>query len=286
MVSLVAVSEDNEILGHIALLFEGDDPLVPGVDDAFVKPQYRGAGCLNDLGAALIVWAQTNGITGIYTWAVTSHTYSQKVAFKWGLSDTAILISGDLPFEFKAIVADGGQRESEAILFIYFSTMDAIKIYAPLHHADMITQIYEHLGVQAEVLLPGTGLDLLDEETVLELKYDPSIIAFISIKQYGRNVLSEVSRMLKDLCLQRIETIYLNLPLNSPHTAKLTHEFEGLGFFFSGIVPGSEGRDQLILQYLNNQVIDYGQIKVNTEIGQNILAYIKRHDPNQMLEAE
>ena len=86
--------------------------------------------------------------------------------------------------------------------------------------------------------------------------------------------------MLKDLCLQRIETIYLNLPLNSPHTAELTHEFEGMGFFFCGIMPGSEGRDQLILQYLNNQVIDYGQIQVNTEIGQKLLAYIKRHDPN------
>jgi serine/threonine-protein kinase RsbW len=286
MVSLIAVSEDNEIMGHMALIFEGDDPLVPFVDDAFVKPQYRGAGCLNDLGAALMVWARTNGITGVYTWAVTSHPYSQKVAFKWGLSDTAILISVDLPLEFKAIAADGGQRESEAILFIYLRTMDTIKIYAPLHHSDMITQIYEHLGEHPEILLPGNRADLPDEEAILELKYEPRIIAFITIKKYGRNVLSEVSRMLKDLCLQRIETIYLNLPLNSPHTAVLTHAFEGMGFFFSGIMPGSEGRDQLILQYLNNQVLDYGQIKVNTEIGQKILAYIKRHDPNQMLEAE
>jgi len=41
-----------------------------------------------------------------------------------------------------------------------------------------------------------------------------------------------------------------------PHTAVLTEEYEVLGLFFSGIIPGSEGRDQLVLHYLNNQVID------------------------------
>jgi len=285
MVSLVAVSEDNEIIGHVALIFNGDDPLVPVADDAFVKPQYRGSGCLNDLGQALINWALNNGIVGTYTLAVTSHPYSQKVACKWGLNDTAIFISGDMPFEFKAIKEDGGQRESESILFVYFRPMDAVKIYAPLHHADMITQIYEHQGVQAEILLPSAGMDIPAEEPIIEVKYDPSIIAFITIKQYGKNVLSEVSRILKGLCIQRIETIYLYLPLNSPNTAILTHEFEELGFFFSGIIPGSQGRDQLILQYLNNQVLDYSQIYINSEIGQKILDYIKIHDPTQLLKA-
>ena len=140
MVSLVAVSEENEIIGHIALIF-GDDPLVPVADDAFVKPQYRGSGCLNDLGQALIDWAVAHRLIGIYSPAVTSHPYSQKVGLKWGLGDTALLLSADVPFEFKAIKDGSGQRESESILFRYFRPMDKVKIYAPLHHVDMITQI-------------------------------------------------------------------------------------------------------------------------------------------------
>lgn len=286
MVSLVAVSEENEIIGHIALIFDGYDPLVPVADDAFVKPQYRGSGCLNDLGQAVIDWALAHGLTGTYTWAVTSHPYSQKVALKWGFGDTAILLSGDLPFEFRAIKEDSGQRESETVLFKYFRSMDRVKIYAPLHHVDMITQIYEHQGAQAEVLLPPAGMDLPEEEAILKVKYDPSIIAFITLEQYGSNVISELGRTLKGLCIQRIETIYLYLPLNNPHTAILTADFEDLGFFFCGVMPGSQGRDQLILQYLNNQALDYSQIRINSEIGQKILDYIKRHDPNQMVESQ
>lgn len=285
MVSLVASSENNEIIGHVALIFQGDDPHVPVVDDAFVNPKYRGAGCLNDLGAAVIEWAQNNGLIGLYTWSVTTHPYSQRVAVKWGLSDTAILISGDLPFDFKALKEGAGQRESETILFTYLNAKHAIQIYPPAQHADMIQQIYHSLGVEAKILTIGSSLDLLEEDAVLELKYDvPSIIAFVTVKTYGKNVVHEVNRMLRGLCLERLETIYLKLPLTSPYTAILTEEFETLGFFFSGIMPGSEGCDQLILQYLNNQVIDYDLIKVHTEMGQKILAYIKNHDPNQILK--
>jgi len=283
MVSLVAVSEDNEILGHIGLIFKSDYPLIGFVDDTFVKPQYRGAGCQNRLGEALVVWAKTHGIKGLYTWAVTTHTYSQKLACKCGLSDTAILISGDMPYEFKKIKAEVGQRESETVMFVYLSPMDKAKIYAPLHHTDMIRQIYAHLGVSAEVFPPDSRVEKLNEKTVLELEYEPCSIAFLTIKEYGLNVTGEVGRMLKNLCLERIESIYLALPLNCPHTAVLTSEFEKLGFFFCGIMPKLEGRDQLILQYLNNQMIDYNQIKVHTKIGQMLLAYIKRLDPNQMI---
>lgn len=60
--------------------FEFDDLSVLGMDDSLVKPQYRGAGCLFDLGAASKSWAQTNGITGIYTCVVTTHIYAQKAA--------------------------------------------------------------------------------------------------------------------------------------------------------------------------------------------------------------
>ncbi len=286
MVSFVAVSDDDEIIGHIALIFDDSDPLVPVTDDAFVKPHYRGSGCLNELTQALVNWALDNGILGSYALAVTSHPYSQKVANKWGYHDTCILVSVDLPFNFKAIKEEAGQRESETVLFVYFHRPENIYIHAPLHHAEMISQIYQHQGVRATLASPPAHLQLPEQESIIEVKYDPSIIALIKIKQYGRQVVSEVSRVLKGLCIERTETIYLFLPLNSPFTSLLSGEFEDLGFFFGGIMPGSDGRDQLILQYLNNQIIDYGQICINSEFGRELLEYIKQHDPNQLLKTE
>ena len=53
-----------------------------------------------------------------------------------------------------------------------------------------------------------------------------------------------------------------------------------MGFFFSGILPGSAGNDELILQYLNNYVIDYSQLKIASGKGNEMLAHIRQHDPN------
>ncbi|HPF21720.1 MAG TPA: GNAT family N-acetyltransferase [Syntrophomonas sp.] len=286
MVSFVAVTDSGEIIGHVALIFDDSDPLVPVSDDAFVKPQYRGAGCLNDLGRALVQWATDHAILGSYALAVTSHPYSQKVASRWGYHDTAIYISIDTPFDFKAIKEEAGQRESETLLFRYFRPSRNVNIYAPARHAGMITQIYQHQGVNTTVLSPAPDLQLPAEEAVIEVKYDPSIIAYIKVKQYGHQITSEINRILKGLCIQRTETIYLYLPLNNPFTSLLTSDFEALGFFFCGIMPGSEGRDQLILQYLNNQIIDYRQLCMHSQMGQKLLAYIQQHDPNQSLQAE
>lgn len=286
MVSFVAVTDAGEIVGHIALIFDDNDPLVPISEDAFVKPHYRGSGCLNELGQALVSWALDNGILGSYALAVTSHPYSQKVAAKWDYHDTAIQISIDLPFVFKAIKEEAGQRESEVILFAYFHPPKNIEIFAPLHHAEMISQIYQNLGVQTTLASPQPNLQLPEQDPIIEVNYDPSIIAYIRIKRYGNQITEEINRILRGLCIQRTETIYLYLPLNSPFTSLLCREFEKMGFFFCGIMPGSEGRDQLILQYFNNQIIDYEQICLNSEFGKKLLEYIKQHDPNQLPKTE
>ena len=44
--------------------------------------------------------------------------------------------------------------------------------------------------------------------------------------------------------------MYLNM--RDPGTFYFTEEFERLGFFFSGILPGASGGEALILNILNN----------------------------------
>ena len=65
------------------------------------------------------------------------------------------------------------------------------------------------------------------------------------------------------------------MKLTDPLTAKYTTEFEKMGFFFAGILPRSNTNDELILQYLNNYTIDFDQLKIASEKGREILAYVK-----------
>ena len=85
---------------------------------------------------------------------------------------------------------------------------------------------------------------------------------------------------LRAFCLDKIDTVYLSLKLNDPSTAQWTAEFEKMGFFFSGVMPGSDGKDALILQYLNNCVIDYALAQIESDMGKKIAEYVKGSDPN------
>ncbi|MCP3850884.1 MAG: hypothetical protein GY694_11705 [Gammaproteobacteria bacterium] len=82
-------------------------------------------------------------------------------------------------------------------------------------------------------------------------------------------------------CLQRFETIHLHLPLGNPATEVRTAELEKLGFFFAEIMPGCKNNDELILQYLNNYVIDYDALSIESDMGREMFDYVKKHDQHE-----
>ena len=141
----------------------------------------------------------------------------------------------------------------------------------------MIAGLYEHIGFNPEIKTANIKATPEIEKSVISVKTNlNALIADLTVKTFGKDILPEVFRIFKELCINRTETIYLRLRLNDPFTAKYTAEFEKMGFFFCGVLPWSEGNDELILQYLNNYVIDYNQLKIASDKGKEILEYIKK----------
>ena len=177
------------------------------------------------------------------------------------------------------IEQDKPQRESVVIMFQYLSAPKKHVIYPPPHHREMIERIYQHLDVNPDSKISSKKTDTAADETVTKIRIDPaSLMAHINIIRYGGRTLDDVKEHLKALCLQRFETIHLHLPLGDPSTAFRTAEFEKLGFFFAGVMPACSGNDELILQYLNNYAIDYDTLAIESEMGKELLEYIRRHD--------
>ena len=84
-----------------------------------------------------------------------------------------------------------------------------------------------------------------------------------------------------EISRQKTEIINLFLNLSDPLTGAYTPQFEKLGFFFAGILPGGfKDGDALMLQYLNNVPIDYAAIQVKSAMAKKLLAYVKEQDPN------
>jgi len=156
-------------------------------------------------------------------------------------------------------------------------------VYAPTHHANTITKLYQNLGVSPKIEIPDLSVTQpVETESVIEIHPAPSVSAArIKIDRYGPNVVRETRTALNELRLQKIEVITLYLNLFDPLTFRFVEKFETMGFFFAGILPESlDGGDALILQFLNNVPVDYDKIKLSSAMGKELIGYVKNKDPN------
>jgi serine/threonine-protein kinase RsbW len=168
-------------------------------------------------------------------------------------------------------------------LYLYQMPANAPKVYAPDHHKDMIAALYKELGVQPEIkkAVPAktkraSATSIVKISQVASMRY-----ARMIIDRYGRNIVDELRNKVKEICRQKTEIVNLFLNLSDPLTGTYTLQFERLGFFFAGILPGGfKDGDALMLQYLNNVPIDYDAIQVKSAMAKKLLAYVKEQDPN------
>ena len=84
---------------------------------------------------------------------------------------------------------------------------------------------------------------------------------------------------LRELCLQRVDWICLDLPLSHPGAAQYCAALEALGFFFAGVIPDLADDDILSLQYLNEIEADVASAQIASEFGKELFAYVVQAMP-------
>jgi hypothetical protein len=274
-VSIVAVAENGEIVGHYAL-----DP-VPGAPiadccAAIVVPAHRGRGLLERMRAATEQEAMRLGFAAYYSEPVTTHGRTQSESAKFGAQLCAIVLGGDpATFVPKAMDFTGaGQRQSYTVFFKPLGKRERRAIYAPHRHSEMIETIYENLNLPVDVRdgSPPAG----EGELRVEIMRAEGFAA-IDIPVIGANSVDRVAQAVSDLKhLRRLGAIYVNLPLEDPATPSVCTAVERIGFFFCGVIPwGLAGRDALRLQ-LPLTPIDLSQVTIVGEFGERLKAYIGR----------
>ena len=285
VISAVAVTEDGDLAGHCSLFRSDVRSSVAEIGQAVVKPEYRGHGCLVKLTEYLIEEGKSRGMTGVFLGAVTNHMFSQRVGERLGFHNCGLKLAyGPSTVSFKGIREQLPQRETFTVDYQYLQTPEKPTLYPPVHHRDFVAGLYRNLGSTPSLAEPDqNAAELPARESTLEVKsavFSPEGFASIDVKHYGRDIVTRVRRTLAELCLQHYDAIELSLDLKDPLTGEMTRDFEKLGFFFSGILPGASGREVLTLQYLNNIEIDYEKINVYSEMGRVTLAYVRDHDPH------
>jgi len=281
MISHVALTPDGGIIGHIAIRKESPDARIGERGQAVVDPRYRGHGLLNKLISSSVENAKCMGMYGTYSEAVTVHTYSQKAAFSMGARETGILL-GFTPATmlFKKIQeGDRQQRQAAVLLYTMVNDEPRREVYPPFHHQAIIRRIYERNNFKRNIINArdvGKSADVPPSSQVDISVQAEASRAFMRITQYGADLEELVRFRLRELCLRRIDCIYIDLPLSHPATPKFCASMEMLGFFFAGIIPEMFDGDILRLQYLNNVEVNLENVQIAFDFGKELLDYVAK----------
>ena len=154
VISAVAVTEDQEVVGHGALMRDAKESELAEAGMAVVRPGFRGQGCMNKIFSYLANAAREKGISSLCGQAVTNHVFSQKYSHSEGYRDCALILGlGPSHTSFKGIAETLPQRESVILSFKPLSPPGRVTIYPPLHHKDFVQKVYENLGLERDIVI-------------------------------------------------------------------------------------------------------------------------------------
>ncbi len=280
--SCVVLNPEGELIGHLAMMLESPDAKIGETGMAVVDPRYRGHGIFKKTKLFLIDYAKKRNMAGIYSEAVAVHPYTQKGNISLGAHETGFLI-GFTPSTmfFKKIETQQRTKRQTTVLFYLTLKDEEEKIYPPFHHKAMIKKIYEMSGLKRKIEKAAHNiLDDIPEKSQIDVRVqtEPGR-AFMRVSQFGKDVVELIGFRLHELCLQKIDCIYIDLPLSHPMTQQICAPLEMLGFFFAGIIPEMFDGDVLRLQYLNNVDIDFEKVTVVSDFGKELFDYVvKAHE--------
>jgi anti-sigma regulatory factor (Ser/Thr protein kinase)/GNAT superfamily N-acetyltransferase len=271
MRSCVAVTRGDEFVGHLAVTLEHPDSSVGEAGQAVVDPRFRGHHLFERMMTFMARHAEDWGIYGLYGEAIAVHPYSEEGFLHLGAKETGFLL-GFIPasVSFRGIDdAREGRRGSVALHYLRINDEPERVVYPPDHCRDLIQRVIEHNGLLrtfGERREDPTGLSQVSVEVHRDVNQ-----AFIRVEEPGSDLQELIRARLRELCLHRVDCIYVDLPLSHPSAQSAGACLDELGFFFGGIIPELHDGDVLRLQYLNEVDVRPEDVRTGSDFGQELL---------------
>lgn len=277
LLSYIAINPEGEVIGHIAIKRDSLAARIGEVGNVVIDPRYRGSGFLGQLALGFAEYALQSDLCGVFSEAVTVHPFSQKTAIAMGGFETGVLLAF-LPADINFKKIENVQvRQSAMIFYISGDREPARNIYPPLHHEGIIREIYGRSRLKRNISSMSANRDKIElpEHATLNVRVIPVLgQAYLKVTGFGTDLEEQVKFRLHELCLKRIDCIYIDLPLCNPATPHIIPVLEMMGFFFGCIVPELDDGDIFRLQYLNNVDVEQAKVHTATEFGMKLTKYI------------
>jgi N-acetylglutamate synthase-like GNAT family acetyltransferase/anti-sigma regulatory factor (Ser/Thr protein kinase) len=257
--SLVAAADDGHVMGHCALKFGDRQRDVAELGVLFVRPEYRRYGIGAALWAAAVATAHSMALKSLFARSVTAHRASQELARRHGFSDCALslaLFPRNVDLKNMGGLQRGKMSGMRQWVCLNNARPEVTTIHPPERYAEIVAELYRRAGIAV-----SEGAMVCDDravpgQVVFQVQRVPALnVAMIEVASHGfriSDVKKRIRRALRQLCSEKLDTVYLTLNLQQAGAGELAEDAAAQGFVFSGIVPDvfPDG-DGLALQYLN-----------------------------------
>src|SRR3712207_3989138 len=277
MRSCVAVTTEGEFAGHLAMRLERPGSPVGEAGQAVVDPRFRGHRVFERMKTFLAERARDWGMCGLYSEATAVHPYSQKGNLDLGAKETGFLLGYiRASVSYKEIGEDREERRGSVALFYLRTNPEPERTIHP--HAvyrEAVRRVVEHNGLHRNEK-DGSDTEMLPSSRISVDVHRDHNLAFLRVEEPGADLQELVRVRLRELCLHRVDCIYVDLPLSHPAVQSAGSRLDELGFFFGGIIPELRDGDVLRLQYLNEVDIRPDDVRTGSDFGQELVNLIFR----------
>ncbi|MFZ4723923.1 MAG: GNAT family N-acetyltransferase [Paludibacter sp.] len=277
--SNIAITSEGVIAGHAAVEKLHKDSKVAEFGMLMVDPLYRDMHLGKRLMNNTIENARQQGILGLYSEAVTIHTYSQKTILDSGGKETGIMlgyISKEL--SFRKIRDEQPARQSAVLIYTKINPEPERPVWLPREHSAVIKKIYDYAGIKRKYKKTLLSELKFDEQSVIDVTIQQDFnIAHMEVLTFGNDIEKALRIHLRELLIHRIDVIYLNISLSNPAAEHFNKTIESLGFIFCGIVPEYREGDILRYQYLNNIDLNMESTEIVSDMGKELFDYVMKY---------
>jgi serine/threonine-protein kinase RsbW len=276
-VSCVAETTSGRLLCHEGMSLSASGDAVAHSGQAVTMPEARGRHLFTRTKGHLMEWARERGLAGMFSEATAAHPYSQRANLELGAHETGILL-GWIPATVSNDAAGERRPRRQSAVLFYTKLTDGHErpVYAPPRHHGIVRRTLELCRLRGTLAEPPADTELPERSHIHRETDHGHNLALLTVTAPGADLETAVAGERHHLFHhERLDAIYLDLPLEQPGTALVADHLERLGVSYAGVFPNQRADgDVLRFQSLHRARISADDVAVASDHGRELLDYV------------
>ena len=253
LMSFLAVNEHGQTAGHFALVFSDIFRNMPEISTVVIRKEFRGLGLFGMFMDYSMEIGKKLGVRAFMGQPVAFHPFSQKAFLRSDFIATSVLME----YIDSAIESEYNKNKQRLDLFASVRILDTSihsDLYPPIQIRDFVKRIFQKLGcsytIKEELKVAEDSIVKVETSGVLK-----------STKLLVTSAAEDFEDILNDTVKHAIrghnEMIEILISMNNSSCAYAYDIARQNGFVFSGLIPGSETADYIVMQMLVGKDCSY-----------------------------